>query len=110
MDTTVTFDSFQLIIGLYFLYVTFKGNGTMYNFFDIPEKLQAKVRLRLRLMYGICALLALSEAGFCMWAASSGQTAFSVKAVTNISSAMTVCIILILAGAFVWLRKLANKK
>ena len=109
MDTTVTFDSFQLIIGLYFMYVTIKGSGTMYNFFDIPAKMQAAVKPRLRLMYGICAVLALSEAGLCMWAASSGQTVFSNGAVTAISTAMTVGVIAILTGVLIWLRKLANK-
>ena len=107
MNNTATFDSFQIIIGIFFLYAAVKGKGTMYNFFDLSEKMQVAVKPKLRILYGVCALLALGEGGLCMWAASSGQTALSTQTVTSISTGMTICIILILAGIFIWMRKLA---
>lgn len=109
MNTAVSLDSFQLIIGIYFLYVSIKGHGTLYNFSDISEEMQIAVKPKLRILYAVCALLALGEAGLCIWASGSGQAAISADAVTAISSATTIGIILILAGVFIWLRKLAAK-
>ena len=110
MNYTVSLDSFQLIIGLYLLYVTIKGHGTMYNFFDIPEKMQEKVKPWLRLIYGFCAVVALAEAGLCMWQASAGQDVLSAEALSTISTIMTLVIVLCFAGVLIWLRKLANGK
>jgi len=110
MNSTVSLDSFQLIIGLYLLYVTIKGHGTMYNFFDIPEKTQAMVKPRLRLIYGICAVIALGEAGLCMWQGTAGQEVMSAATVSTISTVCTLIIVLCFAGILIWLRKLAKGK
>ena len=56
-------DSFQLIVAVYLLYVAIKGSGTMYRFFDLPEREQPRVRKLLRTIYLICGLLALLDAG-----------------------------------------------
>ena len=110
METTVTFDSFQIIIGVYFLYVAFKGEGTLYNFQDIPKNKQPVLRKKLRIIYFICALIALAEGALCLWQASQGYALLSARAVNNISLAMSGCIVIILVAVFAWLRKLANGK
>ena len=106
MDTAVTLDSFQVIVGLYLIYVAVKGKGTLYNFHDIPEEGKARVLTRLRLVYALCGVLALAEAGLCMW---NGTSAFlEGRTMDIISSSITIVIVLILAGTFLWLRRLAS--
>ena len=56
-------DSFQLIVALYLFYVAIKGSGTMYRFFDLPEEYQHKTRTPLRIIYVVCGVLALLDAG-----------------------------------------------
>ena len=110
MNSVAALDSFQLIVGLYLAYVAVKGSGTLYNFFDLPEKEQQRVKTPLRLCYGVCALLALTEAGLLMWQSSVGYTHIPELWLNKISSGITIVIVLVFAGVFSYLRKLANKE
>lgn len=54
-------DSFQLIVAIYLFYIAIRGQGSMYRFFDLPEKSQKRVQKPLRIIYFVCALLALLD-------------------------------------------------
>lgn len=103
LNTTASLDSFQLVIGLYLIYAAVKGSGTLYNFFDLSEKDQARCQPILRIVYGVCGLIALAEACICIYRASAGASS------DTISLVMTGIIVLILVCTFVWLRRLAHK-
>lgn len=103
MDTTATLDSFQLIIGLYLLYTAIRGKGTLYNFFDLSEEDQLRVKTPLRIIYGICAAICFAEVAVCMYMADSPSTPL-------ISFICTILIFAILIGILIWLRKLASRK
>ena len=61
--STMFLDSFQLIVAIYLLYLAIKGQGKMYQFFDIPQAEQPRVQKLLRRTYLVCGLLALLDAG-----------------------------------------------
>lgn len=127
--TTASLDSFQLIIGLYLLYVAIKGHGQMYRFGDLSEADQERVRRPLRLLYLAAALVALGEFGVCslqnsMFTRSvleDGSVSiaqnFTVEALpfltygmlSAVSTVMTILVIAILAGGFIWLRTLSRR-
>ena len=127
--TTASLDSFQLIIGLYLLYVAIKGHGQMYRFGDLSEAAQERVRRPLRLLYLAAALVALGEFGVCslqnsMFTRSvleDGSVSiaqnFTVEALpfltygmlSAVSTVMTILVIAILAGGFIWLRTLSRR-
>ena len=121
-------DSFQLIVAVYLLYVAIKGSGTMYRFFDLPEREQPRVRKLLRTIYLICGLLALLDAGanmlqnsmFTQQVLESGTTVtqnFTLEGfafvtydlLSIVSTVITCAIILTLAVTFIYLRSLAAK-
>lgn len=106
MDTAVSLDSFQLIVGLYLLYVAIRGSGTLYNFFDLSDEDRCRVNRPLRCVYAVCGVLALAEAGVCMWLGTAGGYGELLNAV---SLAVTAVIVIILIVTFLWLRRLANK-
>ena len=106
MNTTVSLDSFQLIIGIYLLYISVKGEGNMYRFFDIPEENQPKVKKVLRTVYAFGGVIALTEAALCMF---SEQLGIPVETVNILSAVCTLIIVVILVGAISWLRTLAKK-
>ena len=56
-------DSFQLIVGLYLLYVAVKGSGQMYRFENVPADRQAAVRRKLRIFYAATAAISLADFG-----------------------------------------------
>ena len=56
-------DSFQLIVGLYLLYVAVKGSGQMYRFENVPADRQAAVRRKLRIFYAATAAVSLADFG-----------------------------------------------
>ena len=126
--STVFLDSFQLIVAGYLLYLAIKGQGKMYQFFDIPQADQPRVHKMLRTSYLVCGLLALLDAGFNMLQNTmftqnileTGTTItqnFTVDSLpfiryellSTISSILTILIILILAGVFIYLRVLSNR-
>ncbi len=126
--STVFLDSFQLIVAGYLLYLAIKGKGKMYQFFDIPQADQPRVHKMLRTSYLVCGLLALLDAGFNMLQNTmftqnileTGTTItqnFTVDSLpfiryellSTISSILTILIILILAGVFIYLRVLSNR-
>lgn len=125
---TAFLDSFQLIVAFYLFYVSFKGSGQMYRFFDISEEDQMRVRLPLRLIYAIAGIIALVESAVCMLQNQMfTQTItengviiiqnFSIEVLpfltydmmSTISSALTLVIVLLLAGVVIWLRKLSHR-
>ena len=127
--TTASLDSFQLIIGLYLLYVAIKGHGQMYRFGDLSDADQKRVRRPLRFLYLAAGLVAMGEFGICslqnsMFTRSvleDGSVSitqnFSVEALpfltygmlSVISSVMTILIIVLLVGGFAWLRALSRR-
>jgi hypothetical protein len=121
-------DSFQLIVAFYLLYIAIKGSGTMYRFFDLPEREQPRVRKLLRTIYLVCGLLALLDAGanmlqnsmFTQQVLESGTTVtqnFTLEGfsfvtydlLSIVSTVLTCVIILALAVTFIYLRSLAAK-
>lgn len=108
MNATVSLDSFQLIVGLYLLYVAIKGDGTLYRFFDLPEDVQIKVKRPLRLIYALCGILALAEAVFCMWLGNGSVSSISDQVLSAISFGCSALIIIILIVTFIWLRRKAK--
>jgi len=56
-------DSFQLIVGLYLIYVAIKGSGQMYRFENVPAEQQDSVRKKLRIFYAAAAAVALADFG-----------------------------------------------
>lgn len=108
MNTTVSLDSFQLIVGLYLLYVAIKGDGTLYRFFDLPEDDQKKVKRPLRMIYALCGVLALAEAAFCMWLGNGPVSSISDQTLSAISFGCSALIIIILIVTFIWLRRKAK--
>lgn len=106
VNTTVTLDSFQLIVGVYLLYTAIKGSGTLYNFFDLPDDRQNEVHRILRIAYAVCGVLALAEAVLCMALGGSEDSSLT----SAISLGCSGFIILILVAVFVWLRRLAKQK
>ena len=125
---TAFLDSFQLIVAVYLFYVSIKGSGQMYRFFDISEEDQMRVRLPLRLIYAIAGIIALVESAVCMLQNQMfTQTItengviiiqnFSIEVLpfltydmmSTISSALTLVIVLLLAGVVIWLRKLSHR-
>ena len=124
---TAFLDSFQLVVALYLFYVSIKGSGQMYRFFDISEEDQLRVRLPLRLIYAIGGCIALIESAVCMLQNQMfTQTVtdqgvvitqnFTIEALpfltyemmSTISSVLTIVIVLLLAGVVIWLRKLSH--
>lgn len=109
MNTAVSLDSFQLIVGLYLLFIAIRGSGTMYNFFDLKDEDRASIVRPLRITYAVCGVIALAEAGLCMWYGNGGS-GLSERSFTVITTVLTLLIVLILAAVFIVLRKLAAKK
>ena len=100
----------------------------MYRFFDISEEDKMRVRLPLRLIYAIAGIIALVESAVCMLQNQMfTQTItengviiiqnFSIEVLpfltydmmSTISSALTLVIVLLLAGVVIWLRKLSHR-
>ncbi len=126
--STMFLDSFQLIVAIYLLYLAIKGQGKMYQFFDIPQAEQPRVQKLLRRTYLVCGLLALLDAGVNMLqntmytqnVLETGTTItqnFSIDALpfiryemlSTVSTVLTGLIILGLAGVFIYLRVLSNR-
>lgn len=122
-------DSFQLVIGLYLLYVAIKGSGQMYRFMDLAEEDQQRVQRPLRLLYALGAVLTLAEFGLCALQNSmftrtvteegvqitqnftlEGLPFLSYGLLSSISSFLSLGVVALLAGIFLWLRRLSDKK
>lgn len=127
--STVSLDSFQLIVAIYLFYVAAKGSGTLYRFGDLPEEEETRIRPKLRLIYFTGGLIALAETGVCMLQNSMFSIVrtetggaeriqnfqldtfpfLTFEMMSMISSLLSLAIILLLAGTFVWIRKKAVK-
>ena len=126
--STMFLDSFQLIVAIYLLYLAIKGQGKMYQFFDIPQAEQPRVQKLLRRTYLVCGLLALLDAGVnmlqnTMYTQNILETGTTItqnftleslpfiryELLSNISTVLTGLIILGLAGVFIYLRVLSNR-
>lgn len=128
--STVSLDSFQLIVAIYLFYVAIKGSGTLYRFGDLPEDEEIRIRPKLRLIYFSCGLIALAETGVCMLQNSmftlvqsdQGTAEYiqnfqldsfpflTYQLMNTISSVMSFLIIAILVLTFLWIRKKAIKE
>ncbi|MDD4312871.1 MAG: hypothetical protein PHW41_10355 [Eubacteriales bacterium] len=126
--STVFLDSFQLIVAVYLLYLAIMGKGKMYHFFDIPQSDQPRVHKMLRTSYLVSGLLALLDAGVnmlqnTMFTQNILETETTItqnftvdslpfihyELLSTISAVLTVLIIVILAGVFIYLRVLSNR-
>ena len=122
-------DSFQLVIGLYLLYVAIKGTGQMYRFMDLTEEDQKRVQTPLRLLYALGALLALLEFGLCalqnsMFTRTAAEEGVQItqnfvlegfpfvtyELLSAASSLLSLGVVALLAGIFLWLRRLSAGK
>lgn len=127
--TTAHLDSFQLIVGLYLIYIAIKGSGQMYRFFDLSDHDQQRVKKPLRIIYCVCGLLALMDSGLCMLQNSMfTQTVTETTTVITqnysidslpflsfdflniVTSVLTILVICGLLAAFIWLRILSSRK
>ena len=59
-------DSFQLIIGIYLLYMGVKGENLGNRLSGTPDKNEVKEPVALRVLYIVGAVFALSDFGICM--------------------------------------------
>lgn len=76
MSQNSLLDSFQLVVGLYLVYVAVKGRGQMYRFENVPADRQASVRRKLRIFYAAAAAVSLADFGI----SSLMNTMFTVSA------------------------------
>lgn len=122
-NTSNTFlDSFQLIVAIYLFYTAIRGDGSMYRFFDIPEKSQKRVLKPLRIIYFVCGLLALLDTALSALRVSMFTVTFSNNVSTIIQNyelpafpfltytflntagyILTAAIVLLLCGVLFWL-------
>lgn len=105
MNSTVSLDSFQIIIGVYLIYVSIKGSGTLYNFYEIKKVSPLFVTKTLRKIYAFCGILALTDGVLCIVQTSSGNSFLPPLTFNLISGLLTILIVLILAITIIWLRK-----
>ena len=63
MSQNSLLDSFQLIVGLYLLYIAVKGKGQMYRFDNVPAERKDSVRAKLRVFYAAAAAVSLADFG-----------------------------------------------
>lgn len=124
---TVSLDSFQLVVALYLFYIAIKGKGQMYRFGQMSSEQQQRIRKPLRLIYAGAGLIALLDTGVCMLqgymftltntgGANQVTQNFSLDAfpfityelLSAISFAMTMLVVLTLAGVAVWMYRLSK--
>lgn len=118
------FDFFQLMLAVYLFYAAFNKNGSLYEFPDVPEEVQAEMKPKLRAMFlgaGCVALLdgAISFLKNRMFTVVNGdgtQTItqnfeidwlpfVSYELLNTISTVLTVLLVAFFIFLFVWIRK-----
>lgn len=117
-------DSFQLVVGLYLLYVAAKGSGQLYRFGTMSEQTQAAIRRPLRIAYAVGGVIALAEFGLCalqsaMFTVTTTESGivvtqnFSVAALpflsydllSVLSAVLTLLVVALLVVIFIWMRR-----
>lgn len=121
-------DSFQLIIGIYLLYMGVRGENLENRLSGIPDKNEVKEPVALRVLYIVGAVFALSDFGICMLrnkmftveAAQEGVTVtqnFTIDALpfltydlmNTVSRVLSLLALAVLIGSAVWLLILSSR-
>ena len=121
-------DSFQLIIGIYLLYMGVKGENLGNRLSGTPDKNEVKEPVALRVLYIVGAVFALSDFGICMLrnkmftveAAGEGVTItqnFTIDALpfltydlmNTVSRVLSLLALAVLIGSAVWLLILSSR-
>ena len=121
-------DSFQLIIGIYLLYMGVKGENLGNRLSGTPDKNEVKEPVALRVLYIVGAVFALSDFGICMLrnkmftveAAQEGVTItqnFTIDALpfltydlmNTVSRVLSLLALAVLIGSAVWLLILSSR-
>lgn len=121
-------DSFQLIIGIYLLYMGVKGENLENRLSGTPDKNEVKEPVALRVLYIVGAVFALSDFGICMLrnkmftveAAGEGVTItqnFTIDALpfltydlmNTVSRVLSLLALAVLIGSAVWLLILSSR-
>ena len=121
-------DSFQLIIGIYLLYMGVKGENLENRLSGTPDKNEVKEPVALRVLYIVGAVFALSDFGICMLrnkmftveAAGEGVNItqnFTIDALpfltydlmNTVSRVLSLLALAVLIGSAVWLLILSSR-
>ncbi len=121
-------DSFQLIIGIYLLYMGVKGENLGNRLSGTPDKNEVKEPVALRVLYIVGAVFALSDFGICMLrnkmftveAAQEGVNItqnFTIDALpfltydlmNTVSRVLSLLALAVLIGSAVWLLILSSR-
>ena len=121
-------DSFQLIIGIYLLYMGVKGENLGNRLSGTPDKNEVKEPAALRVLYIVGAVFALSDFGICMLrnkmftveAAQEGVNItqnFTIDALpfltydlmNTVSRVLSLLALAVLIGSAVWLLILSSR-
>ena len=121
-------DSFQLIIGIYLLYMGVKGENLGNRLSGTPDKNEVKEPVALRVLYIVGAVFALSDFGICMLrnkmftveAAQEGANItqnFTIDALpfltydlmNTVSRVLSLLALAVLIGSAVWLLILSSR-
>ena len=121
-------DSFQLIIGIYLLYMGVKGENLGNRLSGTPDKNEVKEPVALRVLYIVGAVFALSDFGICMLrnkmftveAAQEGVSItqnFTIDALpfltydlmNTVSRVLSLLALAVLIGSAVWLLILSSR-
>ena len=121
-------DSFQLIIGIYLLYMGVKGENLENRLSGTPDKNEVKEPVALRVLYIVGAVFALSDFGICMLrnkmftveAAQEGVNItqnFTIDALpfltydlmNTVSRVLSLLALAVLIGSAIWLFILSSR-
>ena len=121
-------DSFQLIIGIYLLYMGVKGENLGNRLSGTPDKNEVKEPVALRVLYIVGAVFALSDFGICMLrnkmftveAAQEGVNItqnFTIDALpfltydlmNTVSRVLSLLALAVLIGSAIWLFILSSR-
>ena len=121
-------DSFQLIIGIYLLYMGVKGENLENRLSGTPDKNEVKGPAALRVLYIVGAVFALSDFGICMLrnkmftveAAQEGVSItqnFTIDALpfltydlmNTVSRVLSLLALAVLIGSAIWLFILSSR-
>lgn len=121
-------DSFQLIIGIYLLYMGVKGENLENRLSGTPDKNEVKEPAALRVLYIVGAVFALSDFGICMLrnkmftveAAQEGVSItqnFTIDALpfltydlmNTVSRVLSLLALAVLIGSAIWLFILSSR-
>ena len=121
-------DSFQLIIGIYLLYMGVKGENLGNRLSGTPDKNEVKEPVALRVLYIVGAVFALSDFGICMlrnkmFTVEAAQECVSITQnftidalpfltydlMNTVSRVLSLLALAVLIGSAVWLLILSSR-